>query len=404
MPELTYKAIDKYGKEKKGNITLDTMEKVYEKLRADGMTPVEVSKATIFTKEINIEIGNPVKPRELSVFCRQFTSMLRAGVTIIDSLEMLSEQTENKALAKAMAGVRAEIGKGETLAIAMGKYPKIFPSLMVNMVSAGEASGKLEVALERMASHFEKSAKMQGMVKKAAMYPIMVCIVAVVVVVVMLIKVIPAYQDMFEQMGTELPVPTKMAIAMSDFIIHRWLILILIIAAAVFGFVMFKRSLTGQIFLGKLSRVLPVFGKLNVKTAASNFSRTLSTLIYSGLAMPEALALTATTLSNYIYKKKVEEIREEVMRGIPISEPLLRDDLFPSMVGHMAKIGEETGDLEGMLNRLSDYYDEEVEIATATAMDALQPMIMLVLTVVVGFIIMAVMSPMLAMYQNMDNL
>lgn len=404
MPEFTYKAIDQHGKEKKGNLTLDTMEQVFDRLRADGMTPIEVTKASIFTRDLSLSIGSPVKPRELSVFCRQFISMINAGVTIIDALDMLAEQTENKALSKAMYGVRAEIGTGETLAVAMKKFPKIFPDIMVNMVAAGEASGKLDIAFERMAVTFEKKAKMSGMVKKAAMYPIMVCIVALVVAVVMLIKVIPAYDEMFREMDAELPFITRLAVAMSDYVVNRWYVLVGIIAVVGIAFYAFKKSVTGQIFLGKLARKLPIFGKLNIKTAASDFSRTISTLLYSGLPMVESIELTASTMKNYVYKKKVEGMRDDVTRGIPLSEPLLRDDLFPAMVGHMSKIGEETGDLEGMLTQLADYYDEEVEITTGTVMEALQPMIILVLVGVVGFIIAAVMLPMFDMYKNMDNL
>lgn len=404
MPEYTYRAIDKYGKEKKGNITIDTMEAAYERLRADGMTPIEVNKANIFTKEINITIGNAIKPRDLSVFCRQFIAMITAGVTIVDALDMLSEQTENKTMSKAIAGVRTEIGKGETLSDSLGKYPKVFPGIMVSMVAAGEASGKLDIAFDRMATHFEKSARLKAMMKKAAMYPIIVCLVAVIVVIVMMVKVIPSYQDLFDQLGGQLPLITRIAIALSDFIISKWMFLILLTVGVVVGLKMYAKTVPGQIVFGRMARSAPIFGKMAIKTAAANFARTLSTLIYSGLPMVEALSITAGTMTNYLYKKKVEEAREDVTRGIPLSEPLLRDDMFPPMVGHMTKIGEETGDLEGMLTRLADYYDEEVEMATQTVMAALEPMIILVLAGVVGGVIAAVMFPMFAMYQQMDNL
>ncbi len=404
MPEYTYRAIDKYGKEKKGNITIDTMEAAYERLRADGMTPIEVNKANIFTKEINITIGNAIKPRDLSVFCRQFIAMITAGVTIVDALDMLSEQTENKTMSKAIAGVRTEIGKGETLSDSLGKYPKVFPGIMVSMVAAGEASGKLDIAFERMATHFEKSARLKAMMKKAAMYPIIVCLVAVIVVIVMMVKVIPSYQDLFDQLGGELPLITRIAIALSDFIISKWMFLILLTVGVVVGLKMYAKTVPGQIVFGRMARSAPIFGKMAIKTAAANFARTLSTLIYSGLPMVEALSITAGTMTNYLYKKKVEEAREDVTRGIPLSEPLLRDDMFPPMVGHMTKIGEETGDLEGMLTRLADYYDEEVEMATQTVMAALEPMIILVLAGVVGGVIAAVMFPMFSMYQQMDSL
>ncbi len=404
MPEYTYKAIDQYGKEKKGNMTVDTIEAVYDTLRVNGMTPVEVGEATLFTREININIGNPIKPRDLSVFCRQFISMLAAGVTIIDALDMLSEQTENKVLAQALAGVKMEIGKGETLSNAMGAFPKVFPDIMVKMVAAGEASGKLEVAFDRMGSHFEKSAKLKAIMKKAAVYPIMIGLLAVIVIVVMLTFVIPRYSDMFNDLDTELPGLTIMVVAASDFLRYKWYIAIAVVAAVVVGFTLFKKSDVGKEIFATIARRAPIFGKLTVKTAAANFARTLSTLIYSGLPMVEALSITAGTMSNVQFRRKVEEAKEEVMRGIPLSEPLLRDKLFPPMIGHMAKIGEETGQLEDMLTKMADYYDEEVEMATQTVLAAMEPMIIMLLAGIVCVLLGSVLAPMLKLYNELDRI
>lgn len=404
MEEYTYRAIDKYGKEKRGTVTASSVEAAYEKLHAMEMTPISVEKANIFNKEISIHIGKAVKPRDLSVFCRQIVSMIEAGVTIVDSLAMLEEQTENKVMAKAIGGAKAEIGKGETLANAMAKYPDVFPDIMVKMVSAGEASGKLDIAFKRMASHFEKSARLNAIIKKAAIYPIIVALVAVGVVIVMLTFIVPSYSDMFAQMDMDLPAITKAVVAASEFMIHKWYILLAVVIAAVVLIRYFKQTESGQVFFAKASRNGPIFGKLTIKSAASNFARTLSTLIYSGLPMVDALEITAGTMTNYLYRKKVEEAREEVIQGIPLSEPLLRDNLFPPMVGHMTKIGEETGQIEDMLNRLADYYDEEVEMTTQTVMAVLEPMIILVLAAIVCVLIAAVMAPMLSMYQNLDNI
>lgn len=404
MPEYNYRAIDKYGKEKKGNITADSEDTVYAKLRADSMTPIEVKKANIFTKDMDLQIGGRIKPRDLSVFCRQFLSMINAGVTIIDALGMLEEQTENKKMAKAIAGAKTEIGKGETLSVALSKYPDVFPDIMVKMVAAGEASGKLEVAFDRMSGHFEKSAKLQAIMKKAAMYPMMLALVAVLVIIVMLTFVIPKYTDMFNDMDMDLPKLTLAMVAASNFVIHRWYILVAIVVAVVAGVKAIKKTEQGQVFFATVARKMPIFGKLTVKSAASNFARTLSTLVYSGLPLIEALGITAGTMSNYLYKKKLEDAKDEVVRGVPLSEPLLSDDMFPPMVGHMTRIGEETGEMEEMLSKLADYYDEEVEMATQTVLAALEPMIILVLAGIVCLLIGSVMAPMLAMYNNMDNL
>ena len=404
MAEFNYLVVDKTGKEKKGNMQAETVDEVRAKLKNEGFTVVNVTKASALTKEINITIGKAVKPRDLSVFCRQFISMVRAGVTILDSLDMLAEQTENVAMAKAIRGVHTEIRKGETLSEALSKYPKVFPDIMCSMVAAGEASGKLDVAFERMATHFEKSAKLKAIVKKAMIYPIIVMIVALVVIVVMLIKVIPAYDSMFEQLGGELPALTRAVVAVSDFIMHDWFWLIVILIGVGIAISVFKKTITGQIVFGTISRKLPVFGKMTIKQASSNYARTLSTLIYSGLPMMDALAITANTMSNYLYKQALNHAREEVAKGVSLSEPIVQSGMFPPMVGHMTKIGEETGDLEGMLSRLADYYDEEVEMATQSVIAALEPMIILVLAAIVIVIIGAVMLPMFQLYGQMDNL
>ena len=404
MPEYAYKAIDQFGKEKKGTMKVDTIEAVYDTLRVNGMTPIEVGEATLFNREINISIGNPIKPRDLSVFCRQFISMIGAGITIIDALDMLSEQTENKVLSKALGGVKMEIGKGETLSNAMAGFPKVFPDIMVKMIAAGEASGKLEIAFDRMGAHFEKSAKLKAILKKAAVYPIMIGLLAVIVIIVMLTFVIPRYSTMFADLDTELPALTVMVVNASNFLIRQWYVAIAVVAAVVGGFMFFKKSQTGKVVLSTISRKAPIFGKLTVKSAASNFSRTLSTLIYSGLPMVEALAITAGTMSNLQFRNKVEEAREEVMRGIPLSEPLLRDKLFPPMIGHMTRIGEETGQLEDMLTKMADYYDEEVEMATQTVLAAMEPMIIMLLAGIVCVLLGSVLAPMLTLYNSLDSL
>ncbi|MDD6504841.1 MAG: type II secretion system F family protein, partial [Lachnospiraceae bacterium] len=324
MADFNYLVIDPTtGKEKKGNIQAETKDVAMQQLKSQGLAVISLEKANALTKEINISFGSSIKPRDLSVFCRQFISMVKAGVTILDTLNMLTEQTENKTMAKAIEGVHAEIQKGETLSDALAKYPKVFPDIMVSMVAAGEASGKIDVAFERMAEHFEKSAKMKAMIKKASVYPIMVAIVALAVVVVMLVKVIPAYEDMFEQMGGQLPAITRAVVAMSDSLMAYWYIYLIVVVGIVIGYKVFAQTVTGQIVLGKLARKAPVFGKLNVKNASSNFARTLSTLVYSGLPMMEALAITANTMSNYIYKQALIKAREEISKGIPLSEPIM---------------------------------------------------------------------------------
>ena len=405
MTDFLYVAVDNStGKEKKGTIQAENENEARTKLKAEGYYVMKLNKATGLNKQINISIGASASPRDLSVFSRQFVSMINAGVTILDTLDMLGDQTENKEMGKAIKGVHAEIQKGETLSDALMKYPKIFPSIMVSMVAAGEASGKMDVAFERMATHFEKSAKMKALVKKASVYPIMVAVVAFAVVIVMLVKVIPSYESMFADLGTELPMITKMVVAASDFIMGYWYIIFFVVTVAVVGIMGFNKTEPGKKLKGTISMKMPVLGKLNIKSASANYARTLSTLVYSGLPMIEALGITAGTMTNYWYEKALEKARDEVAKGVPLSEPITSSGLFPPMVSHMTKIGEETGDLEGMLTRLADYYDEEVEMATQTVVAALEPMIILVLAAVVGTLVAAIMAPMLSMYGAMESL
>ena len=272
------------------------------------------------------------------------------------------------------------------------------------MVAAGEASGKLEVAFERMAERFEKKAKLDAMLKKASVYPTIVMIVSVIVIIVMLVQIIPTYKSMFDQLGADLPIQTVLAVKLSDFIIARWYVLVGLLIAFIVAVNVYKKTIPGQITFGTIARKLPVFGIINVKNASANFARTLSTLVYAGLPMVEALEITSNTMENYLYKECLKKAKEEVVKGVPMSEPIQKSGLFPPMVGYMTRIGEETGDIEGMLSKLADYYDEEVEMATQTLMAALEPMIMMVLAGIVILLISVIMGPMISMYGALDNL
>lgn len=402
--EFVYKAVTKGGKEKKGNIEADDEARAVAKIKAMGLIPLEVTKATLWNRELDFKIGAAVKPRELAIFSRQFMSMLQAGIGITDCLTMLAEQTENKALARAIRQVENDIEKGESLSDAMRKYPKIFPSIMISMVTAGEASGRLETSLARVSEHFEKDAKTRGMIKKAAMYPCIVAIVAVIVVVVMLVTVIPSYTEMFEDMNVEMPAITVMVIKMSEFIQAYWPILIVVIAGVVAAIKAYSKTEAGERVFGTIARSLPIFGTLTIKTQASIFSRTLSTLLASGISMTDALEIVSRTMTNALYRDALKLAREEVTKGIPLSEPLETAELFPTMVAHMVRVGEETGEIEEMLDRLANYYDEEVEQATQTVMAALEPMIIIVMALMVVVLIGAVMAPMMSLYSGLDNL
>lgn len=403
MAGYSYVAIDAYGKEKKGKMEAPDENRVFHTLKAEGMFPVTIKQQGILQRDINIQLGNPVKPRDLSVFTRQFFSILHAGVPIVVALEMLVEQTENKALRKAISSTLTMVEKGEHLADAMRNQGKIFPPIFINMIEAGEASGNLETALERMATHFEKEAKLRALIKKAMVYPAALGVISLAVVILMVVFVIPNFMKMFQDMDMKMPAITLGIMAVSKFIITRWYIIVGAIFILVASIIAFKNTYRGKILFAKLALKLPLFGKLKIKAACARFSRTLSTLIAAGIPLMEAIDITARTMDNVIIKKILMDSREEVARGVPLSAPLRSSGLFPPMIYHMIKIGEDTGSLEQMLTKIADYYDEEVEVASQGLTAALEPIIIIFLAVVIGGLIIAVLQPMMSMYEQMDT-
>ena len=404
MASYGYEAINKMGKEVKGSIDAETIEQAREKLKLQGFIVVSLKEESFLTKDINISLGPKVSPRDMSVFCRQFVSMSRAGVSIMECLNLLREQTENEFLAKAIAQVHADVQKGESLAESMGKQNKIFSNLMVTTVAAGEESGSLDISLERMATQFEKSAKTRAMVKKAMIYPIVVACLAVGIIILMLTWVIPQYTDMFDSLGTELPGITKVVIAASNFLISYWYIIIPVVIAVVLLISWYLKTPAGRLFTSQLAIRIPMFRNLTVKSACSQLARTLSTLIAAGVPLVEAVDITANTMQNVLFHDALIEAREEVIKGVPLSEPLQHCGLFPPMLYHMVRIGEESGSTEEMLTKLADYYDEEVEMATQGLMAAMEPMIIIVLALIVCVILASIMAPMLEMYNALDNI
>ncbi|MBE5962865.1 MAG: type II secretion system F family protein [Lachnospiraceae bacterium] len=404
MADFAYIAIAKDGREKKGSMTAVDEAKVRAVLRNDGYIPIQVTEQNMLTKDINISIGKPVKPRELSIFCRQFTSILNAGVTIVNALEMLASQTENKIFERAILDTKIAVEKGETLASGMRANPKVFPSILINLVEAGEASGSLDHAFSRMAVHFEKDAKLKSLLKKAMIYPIVLIFVAIIVVIIMSVVVIPQFVSMFESMGTELPFTTRMVVVMSDFFIAKWYA-VLIVAVAAFAIIKAVGATdAGKHLYGKMKISMPVFGKMAVKSASASFARTMSTLVSSGISITQALDITSRSMSNILFQDALRKAREEAEVGVAISEPIKECGLFPPMVHQMLKIGEETGNIEGMLDKVAEYYEDEVEIQTQGLTTALEPAIILIMAVIVGFIVLAIYQPMISMYSGLDQL
>ena len=405
MATWGYVAVDKSGKEVKGSRDADSREAATRDLKNQGLIVLELNEQSLLTKDITFDFGGKKPtPRDLAVFCRQFSSITRAGVTIIQTLNMLAEQTENVRLKKALQAVRADVEKGESFADSLSVHDNVFPELLIQMARAGEASGNLETAMERMAIQFEKSAKTQALIKKAMIYPIVVALVAVGVVLVMLLFVIPRYMDMFEELGTDLPGITMMVVNLSNFIKAYWFILLPAIVIAAFVIKTWAKTNSGQHVVGKLALKIPAIQNMVVKSASALMARTLSTLLTSGVPLVEAVDIVSDTMSNIWFKEALKSAVEQIMVGVPLSQPLQECGLFPPMVYHMMRIGEEAGSTEEMLNKLADYYEEEVEMAVQSLMAAMEPAIIIVLAGIVGILIGAVMAPMVSMYAALDNL
>lgn len=401
MAVFNYKVIDRNGKSKKGTIDAANRDGAEKKLKAEGYSVMSLTEQSsplgggMFKKK--------VKSRDLGVFCKQFSAVLKAGVTVIAALELMGDQIENKTLQAAIYSARSYIEKGGTLADAFRVNPDVFPPIMINMVAAGEMSGNLEVCLDRLVEHFDKDNALSSKIKGAMTYPIVVLIVMVIVIIVVMVAVIPNFEGMFAEMGAELPFATKAMMAASDFIIHKWWLLIIIVVALFFGIKFFKKTEPGAQLFANIGLKAPIFGNLNIKSACARFARTMSTLMASGISMIDAVEQVAKMMDNKIIREGLMDAKTQVAKGVPLSKPLKDMEMLPPMLSAMTKIGEETGDIEEMLTKVADYYDEEVEVATNALTAAMEPMIMVILALIVGMIVAAVYGPIISMYDAMDS-
>ena len=399
MAQYNYKAMDKSGKAKKGSIEAINLDKAKEKLKSEGLIVQDIKEPGAGKKGG----GKKVKDKDLAVFCKQFSAVLNAGVTIISALEMMSEQLENKTLKRALQEAQAYVQKGGTLADAFKLNPKVFPPIMINMTAAGEMSGNLEICFDRLTTHFETANALHSKVKGAVTYPIVILIVVVAVVAVLLVGVIPQFSKMFDDLGSELPAATQMLVNLSNFLQHKWYILVIIVAAIVFGLKAFGKTEPGSLMYAKIGIKFPLFGNLTIKSAAATFSRTMATLMASGISLIDAVEQVAKMINNRIIREALLDAKTQIAKGVPLSKPLRDCGIFPPMLPQMTKIGEETGNIEDMMDKVADYYEMEVNDATDALTAAMEPLIIVIMGVVVGGIVMAIYSPMLSMYDAVDS-
>ena len=394
MPVFTYSARNMTGELTIGEIELPSRDEVVGYLRRQRLMPVAVKPKP---KAITIQFGTGIKTRDVVIFTRQFATMINSGLPLVQSLSILAEQTENKNFQAIISQVLSDIQAGQTLADAMRKNPKLFTDQYVNMVAAGEAGGILDTILLRLATFLEKNDALVRKIKSAMTYPAVMFGVVVIATTILLWKVVPVFAGIFSEAGLELPGPTRVVLAASDFLQNYILFLIAGIFAAVWGIRRYYKTDSGQLVIDRLLLKMPVLGSLLRKSAVSRFTRTLGTLVSSGVSILEGLQITARTSGNRVIHDAVMESRASIAGGATISEPLKSSGVFPPMVVQMINVGEQTGGLDEMLSKIADFYDDEVDAAVSALTSILEPIMIVVMGVVIGGMVIAMYLPMFDM-------
>lgn len=403
MPGFNYTAINRNGKRVRSSLDASSIETAKSSLRGAGYTILDIKEQTTLNRDIEIPFLGKPKAKDMAVFCRQFVSILRAGVSVASVLSMLGQQTGNKKLRAAIREMQADVEKGESLATSMRRHPKIFPAILVNMVSAGESSGNLEESFRQMELYFDRSKRTKSKVTSAMIYPCVLIVVMIVVLIVMMTKIIPNFLKTFEEMDAELPKITLGVMAVCEWFKSWWWVPLLVLAALVVGGVLFHRTNKGRHFFGWLARKTPVVGNLTVKTACATFCRTMEVLIGSGLTLTDSMDLAASNMGNIYYLEAIRDARGLVAEGTPLRESLVRTGIFPPMVSNLVGVGEETGDLQSMMGKVADYYDEEVDEATKKLLNLMEPAIIIFMAVFVVIIVLAIYLPMINMTKAFDK-
>lgn len=374
----------------KGELTAASKEEVQAYLRKQRIVPTKISQKA---KPL-FSMGARVNDKDLVVFTRQFATMIGAGLPLVQALEILSKQTENKGFANIIGEVKNDVEGGSTFADALRKYPRVYSDLYTNMVAAGEAGGILDTILVRLATYIEKAQSLKRKVKGAMVYPSVVITVAILCIVIIMVFVVPTFSKMFKQLGGDLPAPTQLVITMSQFLAGTGgLVLLASVIAFIVFIIQFRRTETGKKVIDRILLRLPIVGILLRKVAVAKFTRTLGTLISSGVPILDGLNITARTAGNKVVEKSVLEVRQGVSEGQTIAEPLSNSKVFPPMVTQMIAVGESTGALDNMLDKIADFYDDEVDIAVANLTSMIEPILMVFLGGTVGFIVVAMYLP-----------
>ncbi|MBB4825857.1 type IV pilus assembly protein PilC [Sporosarcina luteola] len=387
-----------------GVITAGNKREAALKLKNQGIRVKNLQEIaeTALTKEIHI--GKPIKRAQFIMFLRQFSTLLRAGVTIVEAVRILSLQVEGKQFQKILIAIGDDLRGGGSLSDALAKHPKAFEPLVINMIEAGEMSGTVDDALDRLADHYEKAHRLKQKVLSALSYPIVVGIVAIGVVIFLLTFVVPMFVDLFDSVGGELPWLTKFVLRASDFMVDYWYVFFLLVAAIVVGVMMLRANPNGKYILDTLLLRLPIFGDIVKKSALATLTRTLSSLFTSSVPILQSLAMTERIVENEVVSRVVAASRDSLQRGGSLTEPMLGHWAFPPLIPHMIAIGEQTGSLDTMLAKVADFYEKEVDAATDRLKALIEPLMIVLLAGLVGTIVLSILLPMFSIFTQIDSL
>ncbi len=397
MPAYKYKSIDKTGKENIGTYDAADKDEVIDMIRSRNEVPVTIEEQTFNKSFGEFTFTKSVKTKDISIFCRQFHAMTHAGVSVITCLEILKLQSENKRIRTALHDICEEVQTGIMFSECLYQHTDVFPELLIHMIEAGEISGNLDEIMLRMSVHYEKETKVKGKIQNAMIYPSVLAVIAVTVVFFLIIFVMPTFVDMFQKSGTALPKPTQILLSISDTIRGYWYIIVGIIVAAILILPRYLKTEQSKLFFDKILLRIPVIKETTVKVITSRFTRTLSTLLISGIPLIQALEIVSQVVGNKIAEKGILLTKEEIGKGVSLASSIKEIGLFPPMVDSMVQIGEESGTLDDMLEKTASFYDEEVEVALQTMTALIEPIMVVFMAVVIGAIVIAMLLPMLDM-------
>lgn len=394
MPNFSYRAVDNGGNIVSATVEYDTKEEVLNYIRSKNLMPVEVKQVNAMTMDISdIKMFKPkIKTKDLAIFCRQFAVIVEAGIAVGSALDILRRQIENPTLKKRIQDVYDGVQKGATLSEAMSQYED-FPMLMISMVEVGEASGNLDKALKQLAEQYDKDLATQRKIKGAMTYPTIIAVLMVAVIIIVVVFVVPSYTGMFEEMGAELPGVTLALMAFSNFMVHKWYMVIAFIVLALAGFRVFVNTPNGRYSWDKLVLKLPAVGQLVTKINTARFARTMSTLLFAGVPILQALEIIHKVINNTVVKTAIESSITEVKQGTSIADPIEASGLFPYMLSSMLRIGEESGSLDTIMNKTADFYDAEVDVGVEQLTTFIEPAITIVIALCMGFMMLAILMP-----------